>query len=62
MNSTESTQNSIEEARQRLYRMVNRYGDVWNPKVIRQSMVLDELINCYNRAIKDKRAEKQPIA
>ncbi|GIO67989.1 aspartyl-phosphate phosphatase Spo0E family protein [Paenibacillus sp. JTLBN-2024] len=61
MNSTESTQISIEEARQRLYHMVDQYGEVWNPKVIRQSMVLDELINCYNRAMKDKRAEK-PIA
>ncbi|BFH64386.1 MULTISPECIES: aspartyl-phosphate phosphatase Spo0E family protein [Paenibacillus] len=58
MNSVELTQISMEEARQRLYRMVQQYGDVWNPKVIRQSMVLDELINNYNRAVKDQKSDK----
>ncbi|MDR0269388.1 aspartyl-phosphate phosphatase Spo0E family protein [Paenibacillus sp.] len=54
MKSVELTQMSMEEARQRLYLMVQQYGCVWNPKVIRQSMVLDELINNYNRAVKDQ--------
>lgn len=50
MNNSEDPQCCIEKERQRLYRMVEQYGAVRNPRVIRQSMVLDELINNYNRS------------
>ena len=41
-------QECIEKARQRLYQMANQYTSLQHPEVIRQSMVLDELINEYN--------------
>ncbi|MHA7584732.1 aspartyl-phosphate phosphatase Spo0E family protein [Paenibacillus vandeheii] len=40
----------IERARNRLYVLTEKYGDFQHPAVIKQSMVLDELINQYNRA------------
>ncbi|MBB6024948.1 hypothetical protein HNR77_006094 [Paenibacillus sp. JGP012] len=38
----------IEQGRQELSRLVDQYG-IPNVKVLEQSMVLDELINEYNR-------------
>ncbi len=38
----------IEAARQRLYQLKMDYGDLLHPRVIHQSMVLDDLINQYN--------------
>ncbi|NQX49767.1 aspartyl-phosphate phosphatase Spo0E family protein [Paenibacillus tritici] len=38
----------IERARNRLYTLTNQYGNFQHPAVIKQSMVLDELINQYN--------------
>ncbi|WP_434749338.1 aspartyl-phosphate phosphatase Spo0E family protein [Paenibacillus amylolyticus] len=46
----ETLQECIEKARQRLYQIANQYPNLWHPEVIRQSMVLDELINEYNHA------------
>ncbi|WP_440114675.1 Spo0E family sporulation regulatory protein-aspartic acid phosphatase [Paenibacillus sp. QZ-Y1] len=40
----------IEEARQQLYRKQLEYGSLLHPEVILQSVVLDGLINQYNRA------------
>lgn len=48
----------IEGARNRLYDLAGKYGDFQHPAVIKQSMVLDELINQYNRAGKQI---KKPI-
>ncbi|MFX3648864.1 MAG: aspartyl-phosphate phosphatase Spo0E family protein [Paenibacillus sp.] len=39
----------IEDARQLLYRMHMEYGSLLHPEVIQQSVVLDGLINQYNR-------------
>ncbi|MWV43944.1 Spo0E family sporulation regulatory protein-aspartic acid phosphatase [Paenibacillus sp. HJL G12] len=50
----------LEMERQRLYQMVHQYGGMWNPNVIRQSMVLDEIINNYNK-LNTERKEKNPI-
>ncbi|CAI6081075.1 hypothetical protein PAECIP112173_03100 [Paenibacillus sp. JJ-100] len=38
----------IEEAREKLHQLKTEYGELVHPKVIHQSMVLDELINQYN--------------
>ncbi|MEI2283420.1 MULTISPECIES: aspartyl-phosphate phosphatase Spo0E family protein [Paenibacillus] len=46
----ETLQECIENARQRLYQMANQYTSLQHPEVIRQSMVLDKLINEYNDA------------
>lgn len=51
----ETIQECIEKARQRLYQIANQYPDLWHPEVIRQSMVLDELINEYNQATRMKK-------
>ncbi|GAA0135056.1 hypothetical protein YSY43_18960 [Paenibacillus sp. YSY-4.3] len=39
----------IEEARQKLHRLELLYGGLQHPKVLEQSILLDELINKYNR-------------
>lgn len=39
----------IEDARQQLYRIQMEYGSLLHPEVIQQSVVLDGLINQYNR-------------
>ncbi|WP_419890480.1 Spo0E family sporulation regulatory protein-aspartic acid phosphatase [Paenibacillus xylanexedens] len=39
----------IEDARQLLYCMHMEYGSLLHPEVIQQSVVLDGLINQYNR-------------
>jgi len=40
----------IERARNRLHVMAEKYGKFQHPAVIKQSIILDELINQYNRA------------
>jgi len=51
MSNPELIQKRIEGARVKLYLMEKEYGGLLHPKVIRQSMKLDELINQYNKAI-----------
>ncbi|MFM9278628.1 aspartyl-phosphate phosphatase Spo0E family protein [Paenibacillus jiagnxiensis] len=50
----------IERERQRLHLMVQKYGELSHPRVLKQSIRLDELINQYNRMGKEK--IKKPIA
>ncbi|ASA26193.1 hypothetical protein B9T62_05295 [Paenibacillus donghaensis] len=38
----------IEQERQEMYLLVGKYGDLAHPKVIKQSILLDDLINQYN--------------
>lgn len=40
----------IERARNRLHILAEKHGGVQHPAVIKQSMVLDDLINQYNRS------------
>ncbi|KAA8785513.1 hypothetical protein ABIE27_001405 [Paenibacillus sp. 4624] len=47
----------IEEARERLHQLKTEYGELLHPQVIRQSMVLDELINMYNHVKRIKPME-----
>ncbi|CAM3095477.1 aspartyl-phosphate phosphatase Spo0E family protein [Paenibacillus taichungensis] len=54
VHNPETIQECIEKARQRLYQIANAHKELWHPEVIRQSMVLDELINQYNNAIRGK--------
>lgn len=49
----------IEESRQLLYQLGKQYG-IRHPKVLKQSMALDELLNSYNRILYKK--EPIPIA
>ncbi|MBY0202671.1 aspartyl-phosphate phosphatase Spo0E family protein [Paenibacillus polysaccharolyticus] len=39
----------IEDARQQLHQIQLQYGSLLHPEVIRQSVVLDALLNQYNR-------------
>ncbi len=49
----------IERERSKLYRMQIQYDDFSHPKVIRQSVLLDELINKYNQAfLKERRSNR----
>ncbi|MFB5674922.1 aspartyl-phosphate phosphatase Spo0E family protein [Paenibacillus terreus] len=50
----------IERARQKLHLLVQECGELSHPRIIKQSMQLDELINRYNRTEKEKL--KKPIA
>lgn len=43
----------IEESRQLLYQLGKKYG-LRHPKVLKQSMELDELLNRYNKALVKK--------
>ncbi|MFS0873589.1 Spo0E family sporulation regulatory protein-aspartic acid phosphatase [Paenibacillus xylanilyticus] len=52
VHNPETIQECIEKARQRLYQIANSHAELMHPEVIRQSMVLDELINEYNKAIR----------
>ncbi|CAI6084269.1 hypothetical protein PAECIP112173_04231 [Paenibacillus sp. JJ-100] len=47
----ETIQECIEKARQKLYQIADHHPELWHPEVIHQSMVLDELINEYNRLV-----------
>jgi hypothetical protein len=59
MGSEETLQQRLEKNRQRLYDLQARYG-LGHVNVILQSMILDELINQYNRIYYAKL--KKPIA
>ncbi|PQZ99870.1 MULTISPECIES: aspartyl-phosphate phosphatase Spo0E family protein [Paenibacillus] len=59
VHNPETIQECIEHARQRLYQIADQYAELWHPEVIRQSMVLDELINEYNNAIRSRKISKQ---
>ncbi|MDR6778525.1 hypothetical protein J2W98_002802 [Paenibacillus peoriae] len=59
MGSGETLQQRLEKNRQRLYDLQAKYG-LEHIYVLRQSMVLDELINQYNRIYYAKL--KKPIA
>ena len=48
----------IEESRQLLYQLGKQYG-LRHPKVLKQSMALDELLNIYYRTIYNK--ETTPV-
>lgn len=48
----------IERARNRLHTLTEKHRNFQHPAVIKQSMVLDELINQYNRTGEQK---KKPI-
>lgn len=50
----------IEESRQLLYQMGRQYG-LLHPKVLKQSMDLDELLNGYNRLKYKKEGLDNPI-
>lgn len=52
VHNPETIQECIEKARQRLYQIANSHTELMHPEVIRQSMILDELINEYNKAIR----------
>jgi len=58
MKTKEGIRFDIEQERNKLHKMKQRYRDFNHPKVLRQSIVLDELINQYNRFLK----ENKPIA
>lgn len=58
VHNPETIQECIEHARQRLYQIADQYAELWHPEVIRQSMVLDELINEYNNAIRSRKISK----
>ncbi|MGW9529898.1 aspartyl-phosphate phosphatase Spo0E family protein [Paenibacillus terrae] len=59
MGSEKTLQQRLENNRQRLYDLQAKYG-LDHMYVLRQSMVLDELINQYNRMYYTKL--KKPIA
>ncbi|AET58050.1 hypothetical protein HPL003_06435 [Paenibacillus terrae HPL-003] len=59
MGSEKALQQRLEKNRQRLYDLQAKYG-LDHMYVLRQSMVLDELINQYNRMYYTKL--KKPIA
>jgi hypothetical protein len=48
MKKQESLRQRLEKARQKLYDLQTKYG-LGHARVLKQSMVLDELINQYNR-------------
>lgn len=58
METKEGIQTNIERERHKLHIMKQRYREFNHPKVLGQSLVLDELINKYNRFLK----ENKPIA
>ncbi|GGH29686.1 aspartyl-phosphate phosphatase Spo0E family protein [Paenibacillus segetis] len=51
MREVEVIQRRIECERIELYKMQRKHGGLQHPKVLKQSMRVDELINMYNRAI-----------
>jgi hypothetical protein len=53
MNTDETLNQQLEDARQRLHDLYKQYGFV-HACVLEQSMLLDELINEYNRKFQTK--------
>lgn len=52
----ETIQECIEKARRKLHQIASAHAELWHPDVIRQSMILDELINEYNEMMYRKKA------
>lgn len=48
-------QRRIDRARKHLHILVEKHGGIQHPAVIKQSMVLDDLINQYNREVAQER-------
>lgn len=62
VHNPETIQECIEKARQRLYQIANSHAELMHPEVIRQSMILDELINEYNKAIRINGKHPETVA
>ncbi|CAM3299154.1 Spo0E family sporulation regulatory protein-aspartic acid phosphatase [Paenibacillus taichungensis] len=50
-------QRRIDRARKHLHLLVEKHGGIQHPAVIKQSMVLDDLINLYNRDIAQEKKQ-----
>lgn len=61
MNNSEKIKILIELERQKLNQLAERYG-VQHKRVLHQSVLLDGLINKYNRLIYSDIQRKKPIA
>ncbi|MBU5670412.1 aspartyl-phosphate phosphatase Spo0E family protein [Paenibacillus sp. MSJ-6] len=61
MNNKEHMKMSIEKERQKLNQLAEQYG-VRHKAVLHQSMLLDTLINKYNKIKYDDLKRKKPIA
>lgn len=59
MYSPASIRIRIERARSKLHQLQTQYGGFGHPDVLRQSVVLDELLNTYTN---NYRMEKRPPA
>ncbi|WP_340026224.1 aspartyl-phosphate phosphatase Spo0E family protein [Paenibacillus sp. FSL K6-1096] len=59
MSSPASVRIRIEQARSMLHKLHIQYGGLNHPEVLRQSVVLDELLNAYDSAY---RMKKRPPA
>ncbi|MEK4734808.1 aspartyl-phosphate phosphatase Spo0E family protein [Paenibacillus sp. FSL L8-0641] len=55
MNIDESLTKQMESARQRMYDLYKQHGSIGHACVLEQSMILDELINQYNRMNQTKK-------
>lgn len=51
MSQLVTIKDNIEKARQKLHQLELQYEGLRHPKVLEQSMYLDELINKYNRLL-----------
>ncbi|WP_106769310.1 Spo0E family sporulation regulatory protein-aspartic acid phosphatase [Paenibacillus faecalis] len=60
MSNSRVIQDSIERERHKLHFLTQEYGALGHPKVIQQSMVLDDLINQYIKL--DKKKVEKPTA
>ncbi|GAB6928506.1 hypothetical protein JCM10914A_24890 [Paenibacillus sp. JCM 10914] len=59
MKTMEVIKNDIEQERHKLHRMKQRYCDFNHPKVLRQSVVLDELLNQYSSSIRATKSKRR---
>lgn len=59
MSSPANVRIRIEQARSKLHKLHMQYGGLAHPEVLRQSVVLDELLNVYDQAY---RMKKRPPA
>ena len=55
MGTLEETEKTIEEMRQALYRMIDKKENLLDLEVIHVSQKLDEILNEYNKLIKNKK-------
>ncbi|ASR45332.1 aspartyl-phosphate phosphatase Spo0E family protein [Paenibacillus kribbensis] len=59
MKTYETLHQQLENARQQLYDLHNQYG-IEHTSVLEQSMLLDELINQYNRIFQSSLCKTNP--